>query len=194
MIEIIVSNKSKDLNILSCLSIKKNISKNIIFIYLINETDLFIKYFFITKYILLFLNIFIPIKITFIQLIPHDIINVLYFFKYSFVSFNIINTSELSYNIIQSIKKYNNILINYYPEINNNNILKKFIYMYCNNLTSEQILFFNYISKLDLTNKNNKYFIEGINLYNLDVDLLWSLSFEGISPINIFIEEGKNNN
>ena len=191
MLEIIVSNKSNNLNILSCLSIKKNISKNIIFIYLINETDSFIKFFYITKYILLFLNIFISIKITFIQLIPYDIINVLNFFKYSSILFNILNMYKLSYNSIQSIKKYNNVLINYYPEINDN-VLKKFLYIYSNNLTNDQIFFFNYIVEMDLDNVNNKYFLQGINSYNINIDILWYLSFEGITAINIFIEKGKN--
>jgi len=191
MLEIIVSNKSNNLSILSCLSIKKNISKNIIFIYLINETDSFIKFFYITKYILLFLNIFISIKVTFIQLIPYDIVNVLDFFKYSSILFNILNTYKLSYNSIQSIKKYNNVLIDYYPEINDN-FLKKFLYIYSNNLTNDQIFFFNYIVEIDLDNVNNKYFLQGINSYNINIDILWYLSFEGITAVNIFIEKGKN--
>ena len=181
MLEIIISN-SNIYNLCSLL-LKKKLSKNITNTYLMNEHDLFIKLFFITKYILYFLNIFIPIKIIFIQIIPNDIINVLNFFKYSFIKFKIINNNKLLYSIIQSIKKYNNIEINYYPE--NNNILKKFISIYSNSLTDDQVKFFNYITELHLDNINNKYFLKGLhNLINICANSLCNIFFIYLNTIS----------
>ena len=78
-----------------------------------------------------------------------------------------------------------------------NNLLLKFISIYFNNLTDEQLEFFTYISQLNINNINNKYFVEGLDYLidskkiNANLDLFWFISFEGITSINIFINEGK---
>ena len=105
--------------------------------------------------------------------------------------FILINTYKSSYNIIQSVKLCNNIEINFFPEYNN--ILKKFLYAHINQLTRDQVIFFNYISQIKSDNIENKYFLKGLNnMININnLDLLWTLSFEGSTIINIFIDEGK---
>ena len=152
----------KNIYNLSSVSIIQNQSKNIVLYHTIYSIYLLWFYYII--------GLFINLKFNLIQCDGKDLIKILNFF------------SKTKHEIIIN-NSFDNVL---------NNISE---------LTSDQIIFFNKILLTINNNDNsnndasNKLFLKGINKFinsnNFTTSLLWELSYEGQTAINIFIDDGK---
>jgi hypothetical protein len=161
--------KNKNIHDLSCFTIIKKSSKNINLLYILNDECLFKNIF--IKYFYLIISYFINIKIYFINFIPLNLDELLIFFSNSNIS--------LSMSFVND---------------NNLTLLNNYLITYNSDLYHTQKIFFTKINE-ELTKKDS-FLIKGLELFikqkYFSVELLWDISFEGNTAIDIFIDLGKN--
>jgi hypothetical protein len=202
--EIIFTYNNNIIN-LSCLTIEEHLSKNYIIKKTIDYNEdypfLFMKHYSILKYIYYLYGYFIPINITFINIIPYDIDKMISFYSNTKIKFKIITNDKFhlefisQYNLrndfIDSIKKYNN--IKFYIFENYQNVLKCLIFKYSFHLNESQIYFFHKISECEYITENTKNILLNIKKYfdfkNFNTSLFYDISFEGSIIIDLFLEE-----
>ena len=204
----IIFSDSNNINSICYSSILEKINiedKNLNYVNILNDHNYFINsyHFNVIKWILLCINYFIHINIVFVDIIPLNIIEILKFFENTNISFEIITNDKTSKNFIDIIDKFRNknkkinLILNENFDSNLgivNNLLEKYNYL----LFDVQILFFNYISNIhnniDLT-EDQINFIVGLyyffNLSNKSLNMVWEISHEGQTAIDLFINEGK---
>jgi len=181
-INIIISNSN--IYSLSCLTIIKNIKKNNLIFYYINDNG---SLSFINKYLYILLGYFINLDITYIDYIPDNIDNFMYLSK--------LFRSNIKFQLIDNFNLFSN---KYYLKFQN-----QYIFNYNDSLIDEQKIFFEKIRKASLEYINNTNdidnlsLINGINLYfnknNFNDITLWDTSFYGEIAISLFIKDGKKN-
>lgn len=188
-IEIIFTKKNID-NI-SSISILQNKSKNIIICHLIYNNFLLIQYYIYLLYFYYIIGFFVKLKFMLIDCEETEIVETLKFFNKTNHEFIIItkNKSDIFLEKINSNIK----LINIKEDLLNN-----YIKFYEVNLTNDQLIFYNKISFVSNPNNlvnNDILFLKGINKFiekkYFTILLLWEISYEGETSIDIFIEDGK---
>jgi len=188
-IEIIFTKKNID-NI-SSISILQNKSKNIIICHLIYNNFLLIQYYIYLLYFYYIIGFFVKLKFMLIDCEETEIVETLKFFNKTNHEFIIItkNKSDIFLEKINSNIKLINI---------NEDLLNNYIKFYEVNLTNDQLIFYNKISFVSNPNNlvnNDILFLKGINKFiekkYFTILLLWEISYEGETSIDIFIEDGK---
>jgi hypothetical protein len=210
----IIFSDSNNINSIYYSSILKNLNdnknkdeinvKNLIFVNIINDNNYFINslYFNTIKWIYLVFNYFININIVFVDFIPLNIIEIFKFFENTNVKFEIITNDKTNKHIIDIIEKFKNKNTNFNISMDQNfdsklGIVDNIVEKNKDILFDDQITFFNYVSEInnniDLTTEQ-LYFIDGLyyffNLNHNSLDILWEISYEGQTCINLITNEG----
>jgi len=196
-IEIIFTKKYID-NI-SYISILQNKSKNIILYYLIYNNSLLIKYYIYLLWFYYIIGFFVKLKFILIDCEDKEISETLKFFNKTNHKFIIITKNKSNFFLEKNKKDENinnNILINI-----NENLVNNYIKLYENSFTHDQLIFYNKISFVsnpnNLLNNNDMLFLKGLKKFikkkYFTTLLLWDISYEGETAIDIFINDGKYN-
>jgi hypothetical protein len=208
----IIFSDSNNINSIYYSSILKNIKlnddvdkKNLICVNVVNDNNYFINSFHFNyiKWVYLLFNYIVNIDIVFVDFIPLNIIDIFKFFENTNVKFKIVTNDKTNKNIIEIIEKFRNKNDNLKITIDQNfdsnlGIVNNLVENNKDMLFDDQIIFFNYISEInnniDLT-PNQLYFVDGLyyffNLKHNSLDILWEISYEGQTCINLIINEGK---
>jgi oligoribonuclease NrnB/cAMP/cGMP phosphodiesterase (DHH superfamily) len=184
-----------------CMAIESNIENTLNVRYLLNPNEKFSNYTYF--YWIIYISSFIfNIKLIFTDIIPYDIIFILNFFKNTRIKIEIIDHHCTQQNTINEIEKldFKNLTIDFKPD-SKFGATKQLVDKYKDKLTPLQISTFMKFAACDMWNKN--YFpdfiflIFGLNLFkyeininDFDPEILWEISFDGESYINMFIEKG----
>jgi len=211
----IIFSDSNNINSIYYSSILKNIKKdkntddvdikNLFFVNVVNDNNYFINSFHFNyiKWIYLLFNYIVNINIVFVDFIPLNIIDIFKFFENTNVKFEFVTNDKTNKNIIEIIEKYRNKNDNFKIVISqkfdsNMGIVNNLVEKNKDMLFDDQIIFFNYISEInnniDLT-PDQLYFVDGLyyfyNLKQQSLDVLWDISHEGQTCVDLFINEGK---
>jgi hypothetical protein len=168
---------------LSCISIIKNYNiDNLYFHYILfDNSNLYLH-----RYLYILYGFFFKLNITYIDFIPNDINNFIYYSKL----FN----SNIKINIIDNFNHFSNtkykIYINNYIENNIDKLLpdQKFFYSRLKKAYSDYL---NYEMESD-----DVFLLKGLKIYfnekKFNDSILWEISHSGDIAIDFFIKEGKN--